>query len=210
MFEILPGILEKEWDAIEKKFEIIRPFARSVHIDIVDGKFAPNISFLDPKPYKKYSQDFFLELHMMVEEPLQYLKPFADAGFKRFLGHIEKMSDQVEFVAQAQILGEVGLVVDGKTSLDSIKVPYDDLDCMLFMTINAGFSGQPFIAGHLEKVKQAREKTNIPIEIDGGINDQTILLARDAGANRFVATSFLFKSDDPHGQYKHLQAVLSS
>lgn len=210
MFEILPGILEQDWEVIKKKLEIVKPFAKSVHIDILDGKFANNTTFLDPEPFRPYAAEMFLELHMMVEEPIQYLKPFAIAGFKRFLGHIEKMSDQVEFVALAQILGEVGLVVDGPTSLDSVKVPYEDLDCMLFMTINAGFSGQPFISAHLEKVKQIREKTSIPIEIDGGINEQTILLAKEAGANRFVATNTLFKSEDPQAQYKKLQSLITT
>ncbi|MBI2622555.1 MAG: hypothetical protein HYW64_00450 [Candidatus Levybacteria bacterium] len=120
MLEIIPGILEKDWSEIERKIELVRPFAKTIHIDILDRKFAPNTTFLDPLPFAKYTlpssgqafpssgQAPFFELHMMVEEPIQYLKPFADAGFKRFLGHIEKMSDQAEFVAQGQLLGEVG------------------------------------------------------------------------------------------------------
>lgn len=207
MFEILPGILEKEWSDIEKKIEMVRPFAKAIHVDLLDGKFAPNTTFLDPSPFKKYSDEIFFEVHMMVDNPIQYLKPFADAGFKRFLGHVEQMPSQVEFVAQAQILGEVGLAIDGKTPVDAIQVPFDDLDCLLVMTINAGFSGQTFMPQHLEKVKNLRSKiTNqfFPIEVDGGINDQTILLAKDAGVNRFVATSFLFALENPKSQFEKL------
>lgn len=207
MFEIIPGILEKEWVEIEKKLEIAKTFASTVHIDIIDGKFASNPTFLDPKPFKKYTSELFFELHMMVEEPIDYLESWADAGFQRYLGHIENMSSQEEFVAKAQSLGEVGLVVDGPSLLDAIKVPYEDLDCILFMTIKAGFSGQKFNSAHLEKVKTMRSKSEIlPIEVDGGVNDQTIIQARQAGANRFVATSFIFNSENPQEQYQLLQS----
>lgn len=207
--ELIPGILEKEWVEIERKIELVRPFAKSVHIDILDGKFAPNTTFLDPAPFKKYSPELFLELHMMVEEPIQYLKPFADAGFKRFLGHIEKMSDQTEFVAEGQLLGEVGLAIDGPTSVEALKVPISDLDCLLIMTITAGFSGQQFNPLHLEKVKHFRSQTSIPIEVDGGVKDTTIKLAKDAGATRFVATSFFISgSQDPHAAYQRLLSLL--
>ena len=73
MFEVLPGILEKEWSAIERKLEIIKPFAKSVHIDLLDGKFAPNTTFADPTPFKKYADYFTFELHMMVENPEENL-----------------------------------------------------------------------------------------------------------------------------------------
>lgn len=207
-FEILPGILEKDWDGIQRKIEIVKPFAKAIHIDILDGKFASNTTFLDPEPFKKYSQDIFFELHMMVEEPLQYLKPFADAGFKRFLGHVEKMSDQAEFVAQGQLLGEVGLAIDGDTSLDAIGVPIDDLDCLLFMSIKAGFSGQKFTQEYARKIEVLKDTTWIPIEVDGGVNDTTILQARDFGATRFVSTSFLFNAENPKSQFDILHQKL--
>ena len=70
MYEIIPGILEKEWGEIERKIEIVKPFTESIHVDIIDGKFAPNTTFLDPAPFAKYSQDIFFELHMMVKAPV--------------------------------------------------------------------------------------------------------------------------------------------
>lgn len=211
--EIIPGILEKDWSEIEKKIELVKPFAKTIHVDIIDGKFASDITFLDPIPFKKYANDLFLELHMMVENPIQYLKPFADAGFKRFLGHVEclrQSADQAEFVAQAQLLGEAGLAVDGPTDLSAIKVPYGDLDSVLIMTIKAGASGQEFNPEYLKKVEILRpfdsaQGRSFAIEIDGGINDQTILVAKTAGATRFVANSFLFNSQNPQEQYNLLK-----
>ncbi|MBI4096775.1 MAG: hypothetical protein HY425_03615 [Candidatus Levybacteria bacterium] len=213
MFEIIPGILEKEWSEIERKINLVKPFARSVHVDIIDGKFAPNITFLDPAPFAKYSSEIFFELHMMVDNPIQYIKPFADAGFKRFIGHIEKMPDQAEFVAQGQLLGEVGLAIDGPTDLSAMKVSYQDLDCLLVMTIKAGASGQKFNPEYLKKVEMLRPFDSaqgrfLPIEIDGGINDQTIIQAKNAGANRFVSASFIFNAQNPQEQYNLLRNKL--
>jgi len=199
-YRIIPGILEKEWPVIEMKIQQVLPFAKVIHIDLIDGKFAPNTTFMDPQPFKKYTKDAFFELHMMVEEPINFLKPWADAGFQRFIGHIEKMSDQVEFVAKAQLLGEVGLGVDQDSQLDAIEVPFLDLDVLLFMTVKTGASGQELEENNLDKIKKAREKSFIPIEVDGGINDQNILLAKESGADRFVATSFIFK-ETPQEQY---------
>lgn len=209
LFEIIPGILDKDWKEIERKIELVRPFAKSIHIDILDGKFAPNISNLDPAPFKKYANDFLLELHMMVEEPINYVKDWAEAGIKRFIAHVEKMSNQEEFIKVAKQYGEVGLVVDGPTSMDAIKVPYEELDNLLFMTITAGFSGQKFDEEKLEKVKTVRAKTTIPIEVDGGINDQTIILAKNAGANRFISTSFLFGAENIEEQYRKLEKAIN-
>lgn len=210
-YEIIPGILEQHWSSIEQKFELVRPFAKTVHIDIIDGEFAPNTTFLDPAPFKKYSTEFFLELHMMVKNPLTYLERFADAGFRRFLGHVEHMPDQEAFVATAQSLGEVGLVLDGPTSHKALQVPFIDLDTVLCYTSEkVGFSGPPFMEERLDKVAQLRKETDelFPLEVDGGITDETIVLARNAGATRFVSTSFLFKTGDPAAQFARLKDAL--
>ena len=210
MNEIIPGILEKEWIEIEKKLEKLKPIARSVHIDIIDGKFADNTTFLDPEPFKKYANDYLLELHMMVDDPIKYLKPWSEAGFKRFVGHIEKMPDITEFVAQGQLLGSVGLAIDGPTNIERLGgINLNDIDCLLIMTINAGFSGQEFKPDMLEKVRTIREKyPYLIIEVDGGINKETILLAKEAGANRFVTTSHLYRSENIDEEFKSLTSLI--
>jgi len=215
MLQIIPGILEKNWNEIEKKLKIVKSFTKSVHVDIIDGKFAPSTTFLDPSPFSKYSQELFLEVHMMVENPVWYLESFAKAGFKRFIGHIEKMPDQTEFVAKAEALGEVGIAIDGPTKLSEIKVPYEDLDCILIMSIKAGESGQIFNPEYLKKIETIYSAANnIEIEVDGGINDETILLARNAGVSRFVSTSFIFSNNlsanpTPQAQFNLLNAAIA-
>lgn len=207
MLEIIPGINEEEWSEIEKKIELVLPFAKTIHIDLEDGTFGERKTFLNPEPFKKYAGTVNFELHMMVDEPIKYLKDFADAGFKRFMGHIERMSDQIEFVAQGQLLGEVGLALDGPTPIDRITVPYDDLDNILIYTgERVGPSGVELLEKRLLKVQQIREKSPyIAIEVDGGINDENILKAERCGATRFASTGFIFNSDNAQEAYEKLR-----
>lgn len=205
MSVIIPGILEQDWSEIERKLALIRPFAEEVHIDLIDGVFAENTSFLDPEPFRKYAKDFLLELHLMVDNPLQYVRPFAAAGFTRFLGHVELMPNQAEFVAETEQYGEVGLVLDARTPLSHVTVSYEDLDCLLVMTVHAGFSGQKFLPSSLPKMAAAiRHHPLLVVEADGGITQETLAQAYAAGARRFVATSALFQADDPQAAYHRL------
>jgi ribulose-phosphate 3-epimerase len=203
---IIPAILEKDWEEIEKKLEICREFATHVHIDFIDGKFADNISFMDFEPFKKYSEYYSLEAHLMVDEPVNYLDKLVSAGFKTFLGHVEKMSDQIEFVAKGEELGEVGLAIDIDSSIDKISVSLDDLDRILLMSVKAGKSGQTFNP-HIEgKIKKLRSKYLGNIEVDGGINAETFLTAKNAGATAFCVTSYLFR-ENPSENFRKLEAL---
>src|SRR3989344_6056910 len=103
---VIPGILEKDWVEIENKIQTVSGFTHTIHIDLIDGKFDDNLTFSDPSPFKAYADEFFFEVHLMVEEPINYLDKWAECGFKRFIGHIEKMSSQEEFVAKGQLLGD--------------------------------------------------------------------------------------------------------
>jgi len=226
MFEIIPspGTENKTFEEIEKKIASVKTFTEIIHIDVCDGKFAPNTTFSDPEPFKKFTallpedeggwetgeKGLFFEIHLMVEDPIKEIKKWADAGFRRFIGQIEKMPSQEEFVAEAQMYGEAGLAIDGPTPLDALKVAYDDLDVVLFFTGDkAGFSGQSLKEDRLEKVKALRKiEEYLPIEVDGGINDETIAIAAAAGVTRFVTTGFLFGLNTPEQQYKILEQKL--
>lgn len=204
---IIPAILEKDWDEIKKKLEICIEFASTVHIDFIDGRFAENKTYLDLEPFKDYRQRFNLEAHLMVNEPINYLDSLADAGFGTFVGHVEKMSDQVEFVTKGEELGAVGLALDLDTPTEEIKVNLDDLDQILLMSVKAGRSGQEFDESVLDKIKSLRSKYLGKIEIDGGINGETLNLAKEKGANNFCVTSSLFK-EDPKKEFERLSLLL--
>ena len=204
---IIPAILEKDWEEIKNKLEICTQFASTVHIDFIDGEFVDNKSFLDFEQFKNYRQTFNLEAHLMVNEPINYLEKLAESGFASFVGHVEKMSDQVEFVTKGEELGAVALALDLDTPIEKIKVNLDDLDQILLMSVKAGKSGQEFDESVLAKIKLLRNKYLGKIEIDGGINKDTLKLAKEAGANNFCVTSALF-NDEPKKEFELLHSLL--
>lgn len=206
---VIPAILEKDWDQIEKKIELCRNFTRNIHVDFIDGRFAADTTFLEFESFKKYSGFFNFEAHLMVEEPVDYLERLASAGFKTFLGHVEKMKDQIEFVAKGERLGAVGLCLDLPTPTTKIEVSFDDLDRILLMAVPAGKSGQGFDSLVLSKIKALKEKSFMQIEIDGGIDDKTLPIAKENGANIFCANSFLF-DNNAHDNYLLLESLIRS
>lgn len=207
MHDVIPGILEKDFSEIEKKLAIIKPFSKKVHIDFLDGKFCEETSFLDIEKFTKYKNDFFMEAHLMVNNPSQYVEQLAMVGFKRFLGHVEKMENLEEYIAKAQIFGEVGLALDIQTPIDAINIPFDDIDSILLMSVKAGKSGQEFLPEVLEKIKALHKISQIPIEIDGGVNEETLISSKHEGAQRFVVTSSVFKSQDPMEAFEKLLSL---
>jgi len=216
MFEVIPGILEKDWEKIAQNMEALKGLVDTVQIDVIDGKFTDSETFLDPKPFSKFKDDFSLEAHFIVNEPINYLDSFAEAGFKRFIGHIEKMSNQTEFIAKGELLGEVGFAVDLDTELDQIKVDLFDLDCITIMSVKAGASGQQFNQKALGKVRQIKESAkenpfggNLAIEIDGGVNADTIALVKEAQVDRFIVNSFLFNGEIAEN-LKKIKTLMSS
>lgn len=204
-----PGTLSK-WEEIEARIEMALPFAESIHIDVVDGKFAPNTTWMDPAPFAKYTKHARFEVHFMTEDPLQYVKAYADCGFQRFIGQVEKMPDVAAFLGQAQLWGEAGLAYDGPTNFDKLSVAFDDVDVVHFYTgERAGESNGVFVPEKLQKVERLRkEDPFVPIEIDGGVNDKNVLLAKQAGVTRFVSTGFLFNGKSFEEQFLTLQKLL--
>jgi ribulose-phosphate 3-epimerase len=210
MVEIIPAILEKNWQDIERKINLVKSFAKTIQIDLIDGKFFPQQTFLDPLPFAKYSKDFLLELHLMVENPFIYLQPFADVGFKRFIAHVEalpKLEEQEKFIQDGRRFGQVGLAIDKDTNINSVKVSLDDLDCILVMLVKAGSSGQEYDLNVLQKIKQLRSRTQTAIEVDGGVSLESTAKTREVGATRFSVNSFLFKANNPEEQFNLLKNI---
>ncbi len=205
---IAPSILENNWEDIEKKLKICQGFARTIHVDFIDGKFAPNTTFLDFAPFKEYSEYFVLEAHLMVENPIQYLDPLFSAGFKKVIAQVEKLPDQVEFVAKAQLLGSVGLALDLDTSISAITVNKDDLDQILLMSVKAGAAHQEFDSSVLEKLRNLKEEYLGEIEIDGGVNVKNIKTLFDEGAMSFSVNSFIFSAENSEAQFRLLESKI--
>ena len=209
MVEIIPGILEKEWSEIERKIKLVAPYVSWVQIDIADNTVFPNTTFLGfdtitpltklrlssvlSKP-PTVAQELSFEAHLMVAHPEKYIHQLADAGFKRLIAHVEA-NDLRRFLDDAHYESvEVGIAIDGSTEFAEVEPFLEEVDFVLVMTIEAGFSGQPFLPETLDKIRSIHESVpDLPIEVDGGIDEKTAHLVKDAGATRLVSTTYLFQ-----------------
>ena len=174
--------------------------SKFVHIDIMDGVFVPNISYGMPViSAVRKATDLVLDVHLMITKPNRYFKEFIDCGSDIITFHLEALDDfeikeACDYIHSAG--KRVGISIKPNTPAESV-FPYLDLvDMVLVMTVEPGFGGQSFMSSTMEKVKSIRaKKANIDIEVDGGINKDTIKVANEAGANIFVLGTAFFKSD---------------
>jgi len=214
MTEIIPGILEKEWSAIESKVRLVAHHVDWVQIDIADNTLVPNETFLDFAKFKSLTNPglsgdlsrLSLEAHLLVDRPEKYIRPLADSGFKRLIAHLEA-NDPRRFLEEARYESvEVGIAIDGPTEFTEIEPFLEEVDCVLVMMYEAGFSGQPFQSENLEKIKTIRRNLpDLPIEVEGGMSEKTAKLVVEAGATRLVSTSYIFR--DPAGVAQAIETL---
>ncbi|MCX7789836.1 MAG: ribulose-phosphate 3-epimerase [Chloroflexaceae bacterium] len=176
---------------------------RWLHLDVMDGRFVPNISFgpLVARALRPLAAryDAILDAHLMIVEPERYLEAFVAAGCERITVHIEASTHLHRTVQTIRALGaRPGVALNPATSLGVLEEILPEIDLVLLMTVNPGFGGQTFIPGSLDKVARlrqilrARRLEHIDIQVDGGVNPETIGPLRDAGATVAVAGSAIF------------------
>jgi ribulose-phosphate 3-epimerase len=210
-YKIIPAILEYSETDIIKRIEEAKRFADHLHIDIIDASFSEQTVLPSPALFTPYSDELFLELHMMVKNPKGLVKPFLEAGFKRFLGHVEQMESQEAFIEAVTEQGaEAFLAFDLETPLKNLDSTFTASgQGLTIMSIHAGKAGQSFDPRVLEKIQEAREKfPDTDIQVDGGINGQTLHDALVSGANLFDVNTALFKTPDPAATYRVLSNQL--
>lgn len=173
-----------------------------LHFDVMDGVFVKNITFGLPVLQAVRKQtDLVLDVHLMITDPLKYVREFAEFGADIISFHLESESDAMETIKTIKECGvKAALAIKPATPAEAVfeYLPY--LDMILVMTVEPGFGGQSIIPETIEKVRIIREKLNslgmdTPIQVDGGINDKTFADAADAGANVLVSGSYLFKAE---------------
>ncbi|MEW5921787.1 MAG: ribulose-phosphate 3-epimerase [Bacillota bacterium] len=175
-----------------------------LHADVMDGHFVPNIT-MGPLVLEalKGKIKLFVDVHLMVEQPQNFLQPFSEAGAQLITVHAETCPHLHRVVQSIKKLGcQAGVALNPATPLSSLQYILEDLDLVLLMTVNPGFGGQEFIASVITKIRElAREKEqrdlSLKIQVDGGINAQTAPLVVEAGADVLVAGSALFGYGDP-------------
>jgi len=207
--KIAPSILSADFSNLEKEIKKVeKAGADYIHIDVMDGHFVPNITMgpLVVKAVKKCSK-LPLDVHLMIENPDKYIESFAKAGADIITIQVEASTDITRDIELIKKHGaKPGLVVNPETAIDKVFPYLDKIDMVLVMSVHPGFAGQKFMAEVLPKIKQLREKTDIEIEIDGGISLETAPLAIQAGANVLVAGSAIFYSKDYKQVIKQLKA----
>lgn len=197
--KISPSILASDYANLQSELERIST-SDLIHVDVMDGHFVPNISIGAPvvASIKKVCNVPF-DVHLMISNPIDYVEDFANAGADIICFHTECDSDVEKTVDKIISLGKKpALAIKPATPVDDVVKYLDKLSMVLVMTVEPGFGGQSFMESTMPKIEAIRKiNPDIDIEVDGGINPETIKIASRAGANVFVAGSAVFKSENP-------------
>jgi len=208
MITVIPAILEKDPEEIKHKLQKVDGLVEWVQIDIADNTLVPNTTVSDPILFAPFTSKLNLEVHLMVRDPLLYADKFIKAGFKRLFAHVEG-DHVVEFMDLCEEQNvEAGLAIDGPTPLDKIKPYLEDVDAVLVMAIEAGFSGRPFREDTVEKIKALKNIVfDLPIAVDGAMNLENAKKVVAAGADRICTNSYLFNAPDIKSAIESLKAL---
>ncbi|MED3624271.1 ribulose-phosphate 3-epimerase [Neobacillus thermocopriae] len=206
MVKIAPSILSADFSKLgEEILAVEKAGADYIHVDVMDGHFVPNIT-IGPlivesiRPITKLP----LDVHLMIENPDQYIEAFAKAGADYITVHVEACRHLHRTIQIIKSFGvKAGVVLNPATPVESIQHIIGEVDMVLLMTVNPGFGGQKFIPEVLPKIKKVKELAEskgitIEIEVDGGVNPETAKQCIEAGATVLVAGSAIYNQEDYH------------
>ena len=195
--QILPSLLQCDFANLRDETQQLEEAGIEIlHLDVMDGVFVPNLTYGMPiVAALQRVTELVLDVHLMIERPDRYLQAFRDAGADVLTVHAEAVDDVSEIVDQIHATGALaGLAINPDTPLDVVRPAAKKCDVLLIMSVPAGFGGQSFHPVALEKLRAARTMvgSHCVLEVDGGINRETIRDCRDAGAEWFVVGSAIF------------------
>lgn len=202
--KISPSILAADFSCLYQEISRVEGEADSLHFDVMDGHFVPNITFgpgLVASLRKKVN--LFFDIHLMVDNPQKWINPFIDAGADLITVHVETSLHLDRLVTIIKEKGaKVGVALNPATSLQELEYIISEIDVVLVMTVNPGFGSQNFLFSVIPKIRDLREiikkrRLSLEIEVDGGINQDTATKVIEAGASILVAGTSVFNASDP-------------
>jgi len=208
---IAPSILSANFGNLSESIEKVSS-AEWLHVDVMDGHFVPNMSIgpVVVKGLRPYTSQVF-DTHLMISDPMKYAKEFVDAGSDRITFHIETVKDPMQMIEHLHNLNvKVGVSIKPATSVESIAPYLSKIDQVLVMSVEPGFGGQEFIMNSVLKIEELsrirkKEGLSFLIAVDGGINKETAVFCKKAGADVLIAGSYVFKSDHPNEKVDSLR-----
>lgn len=209
---IAPSILSFDHSDLRAPVtELLAAGAKVIHLDVMDGQFVPPITIGDgvAKGLRKLGGDFLLEAHLMTLTPDHHFEAFRAAGCGRIIFHAEATAHPHRLAQTLRSMGvQAGVAINPGTPTSLVEELLEVVDEVLVMTVNPGWGGQTFIGSALDKVERIRSlRPNILIEVDGGIDEETLPVARRAGANLFVVGSRLAEGPTIREAFQKLTAL---
>jgi len=193
--EIIPAILEKNFENIKIKIQEIEPYVLWAQIDVVDGIFAPNVTWNNPAELKMLNTSLHLEIDLMISEPEKHIDAWIASGAARIFFHVEATENPKAIIQNIHEAGiQAGISINPSTAVDILYEFVSHVDAVLFLGVEPGFQGQTFHEDTIEKVKNMRAKfPEIAIEVDGGVRPGMARKLAEAGVTRIVAGSAIFE-----------------